>query len=111
LYLKTLIIKYKFKNWKTTATKKTKVTPKMRRDRAEEIGRKLNDTSRWFSHGRGISMEVLGRELNLLIEDIDDHADVKEAIDAYYGLLANYLGTIGASGALHMAGMLVPLSS
>lgn len=39
------LVDYKFKNWKKTETTATTVTQKMRRERAIEIARKLNDTN------------------------------------------------------------------
>jgi hypothetical protein len=106
--LKEWLVKYKFKNWKRTKTHGRIVTPKMRRDRAEEIGKKLSNTDEWFSHGRGISMQVLRRKLNLEIEDIDGRPRVRDALRNYYDLLENYLGTIGAFGALHTSDLLIP---
>jgi hypothetical protein len=107
--LKEWLVKYKFKNWKRTRTHRRKVTPKMRKERAEKIGTMLCDTDRWFSHSRGISMLVLRRDLKLEIEDIDKKPQVRDALANYYELLENYLGTIGAGGALHTADMLVPI--
>lgn len=106
--LKEWLVKYKFKNWKRTKTHHHKVTPKMRKDRAEEIGKKLSNTDEWFSHSRGISMQVLKRKLKLEIEDIDTAPKVKNAMRNYYDLLENYLGTIGAYGALHTSDLLIP---
>ncbi len=107
--LKKWLAKYKFKNWKRTKTRHIAVTSKMRRDRAAEIGDKLSETKRWFSHGRGISMYDLKRDLKLDIEDIDGNKAVRESLENYYELLANFLGTIGATGALHTSDMLVPI--
>ena len=55
-------------------------------------------------------MQVLKRKLNLEIEDIDANTSVREALRNYYDLLENYLGTIGASGALHTSDLLIPFS-
>lgn len=107
--LKEWLVRYKFKNWKKTRTRKVPVTPKMRRDRAEMIGHSLSNTERWCSHSRGISMQTLIRELKLDIEDIDRHPRVREALDNYYGLLINYSATIGASAALHTGDLFLPL--
>lgn len=107
--LKKWLAKYKFKNWKRTKTRRIVVTSKMRRDRAAEVGDKLSETKRWFSHGRGISMYDLKRDLKLEIEDIDGNKAVRESLENYYELLANFLGTIGATGALHTSDMLVPI--
>ena len=54
-------------------------------------------------------MSVLKRDLNLQIEDIDERPEIRNALDNYYELLENYLGTIRAGGALHTADMLVPI--
>ncbi len=107
--LKAWLVKYKFKNWKRTQTHRRRVTVKMKKRRAEEIGNQLCNTDKWYSHSRGISMEVLRRDLKLRIEDIDEHPDVENALDNYYELLENYLVTIRAKGALHTADMLVPI--
>ena len=47
---------YKFKNWSKTETNGDKVTPKMKRERANKIAMALNDTTRWHAHSRGIPM-------------------------------------------------------
>ncbi len=107
--LKEWLVKYKFKNWKRTKTHKRRVTAKVRKQRAAEIGNKLCDTDKWYSHSRGISMEVLKRDLKLRIEDIDEKPAVKVALDNYYELLENYLGTIRAKGALHTLDLLIPI--
>jgi serine dehydrogenase proteinase len=107
--LKRWLVRYKFKNWKKTKTHRRTVTPELRKKRAEEIGAKLCDTQKWFSHSRGISMQVLKRDLKLEIEDIDKKPDIRTALENYYELLENYLTTIRASGALHAGEMLVPI--
>jgi len=84
------LAKYKFKNWRKTETKGTKVTAKMRKARAEEIARRLNDTKRWHSHSRGIPMEVLRRDLKLLINDFGKDPDLGPAVQGYYHLLKDY---------------------
>lgn len=57
--LKEWLVKYKFKNWKKTKTRKINVTKAMKTRRASEIAKKLNKTEKWHSHGHGISMEIL----------------------------------------------------
>ena len=63
------LVEYKFKNWSTTATRGIQVTQEMKVKRARKIGKELNNTKRWHSHGYGISMDVLTKELELLIDD------------------------------------------
>ncbi|MBI1789658.1 MAG: ATP-dependent Clp protease proteolytic subunit [Acidobacteria bacterium] len=48
--LKQWLVRYKFKNWKKTATRRVSVTARMRRARAEQIAAKLTDTEHWYSH-------------------------------------------------------------
>ena len=54
--LKEWLVKYKFKNWKKTETRKKVVTQQMRTQRAGQVARILNKTERWHVHGYGISM-------------------------------------------------------
>lgn len=84
------LVKYRFKGWKVTATNQTRVTPAHKRARAAEIANKLNDTGRWHSHGRGISMEVVRRDLNLQINDLDDTSTLRDALKVYNTLLFDY---------------------
>lgn len=67
--LKEWLVKYKFKNWKKTQTRKLTVTKAIRVARAEEIAKALNKIDKWNSHGRGIHMAVLRKDLKLLIQD------------------------------------------
>jgi len=66
--LKEWLVKYKFASWKATRTRRKRVTQQMRTFRAGQIARNLNDTKRWHSHSRGISMDVLRKDLKLEIE-------------------------------------------
>jgi hypothetical protein len=84
------LVKYKFKNWRETATSKTRVTRKMRVQRATEIGEKLNDTEVWHSHSRGISMEVLRRNLKLLVKDFGSDPALAQPVHDYFRLLSDY---------------------
>lgn len=84
------LVKFKFKNWKVTEGKKKKVTAAMRRKRAKEIGEKLNETDHWHSHSRGIPMDVLRRDLKLLIEDFGSDPKLASPIHDYYRLLKDY---------------------
>jgi hypothetical protein len=84
------LVKYKFKNWKVTQTHNKKVTPAMRRERAKAIGEQLNQTGRWHSHGRGIPMEVLRRDLNLHIEDFASDPTLGSPMRGFYHLLKDY---------------------
>jgi hypothetical protein len=99
--LKEWLVKYKFKNWKTTEGRKIAVTKEMRVKRAEEIATSLNTISRWNSHGRGIPMSVLRRDLKLMIEDFGSDTRLNECIKGYYKLFKDYGKTVRHSNAVH----------
>jgi Serine dehydrogenase proteinase len=106
--LKQWLVQYKFKDWKQTATNKAQVTPKMREDRAAEIAGELNKTERWHTHGHGISMDVLNRDLRLIIDDFGAVLDLNREIKSYYDLLDDYMMKRGDKGILHVDGVYVP---
>lgn len=89
--LKKWLVQYKFKNWTKTRTAGKSVTQKMKEKRAEEIAKKLNDTKRWRSHGRGLSMAVLENDVDLIIEDLGKNAAAHKEIRDYYRLLQDYM--------------------
>lgn len=95
------LVKYKFKNWKQTETKKQTVTDAMKKKRASSIGKQLNDTKRWHSHGYGISMEVLRKDLNLKIDDYGADEAASSVIRSYHDLLSDYMSRRGTRGVVH----------
>lgn len=99
--LRQWLAKYKFKNWIITADRGVVVDDTMRQARAEEIARELNNTQRWHSHSRGISMRVLREELKLQIEDMGDSPELSNTLRTYSRLMADYMMRRGHSGALH----------
>lgn len=108
--LREWLVKYKFKNWKTTETRKKPVTEKMRAERAEDIARELNRTDRWHTHGRGISMEILQQDLRLKIDDFGANPTLNDCIKQYYNLLNDYVIKRGNTGVLHTAGTYLPFA-
>ena len=106
--LKEWLAKYKFKNWRVTQTRKRRVTDAMRTSRARRIATQLSNTERWRLHGYGISMEVLRRELNLVIDDFDKDPGRADKIGDYHGLLDDYMARRGNTGVLHTVGQYVP---
>lgn len=82
---------YKFKNWKTTEDRNVKVTEKMNKIRAKEIANLLNDPERWHSHGRGIDISTLSKELKLEIEDYSKNVKLSDSIKVYFNLLIDYM--------------------
>ena len=89
--LKEWLVQFKFKDWSVTESRKMPVTQEMRVARAEEIAKALNDTQRWHSHGRGITMPILRNKLNLKIIDFGENRELNEAIRAYHKLLKDYM--------------------
>ena len=105
--LKEWLVKYKFKNWKKTRTRKLEVTHIMRVKSAEKIAKLLNNIERWHSHSRGISMPVLRRDLKLEIEDFGKNKILNEKIRTYYKLLNDYMMRMGQIAVLHRKGLYV----
>lgn len=107
--LKEWLAKYKFKNWKKTEGRGIRVTTQMRKRRAEEIAEELNNTERWHSHGYGISMEVLRRDLKLLINDFGQDPKLSSQIKQYHSLFYDYMIKMGRKGVIHTVGLYRPL--
>lgn len=89
--LKQWLANYKFKDWTTTETTNTPVTPDMRVARAQEIAVRLMKHDEWGSHGRGIPMQVLQRELKLKIDDFGADAVLTSKLRGYFELLTDYM--------------------
>ena len=109
--LKEWLVSYKFRDWKTTEARGLRVNKQMRTSRAASIAKKLNDTSRWHSHGYGISMDVLRRDMRLKIDDFGTNQELRKAIRSYHELFEDYLTKRGIIMAIHVAGKLVPIHS
>lgn len=99
--LKKWLVKYKFKNWKTTETRGKKVTLAMRTQRAASIARELNRTEKWHTHGHGISAEVLRKDLKLKIDDFGANKERSRIIRDYHNLLQDYMSKLGHTGVVH----------
>jgi hypothetical protein len=99
--LKEWLVKYKFKNWERTETHKRKVTKQMKEKRAKEIAGKLNDTSKWNSHARPLTMEVLRRDINLKIDDFGANDNLNKVVKCYYRLLRDYIAKRASIWAIH----------
>lgn len=90
--LQTWLVKYKFKDWNETETRKVSVSDDDRKVRAKEIAEKLSDQKRWHSHGRGIPMKTLTSEaLRLKIDDYGSNRDLAIALRSYFHLLRDFM--------------------
>lgn len=106
--LKLWLTSYKFRDWTFSESSQKEVTQEMREERAEYIARELSNTEKWHSHGHGISMEVLRRDLKLKIDDFGEDGELNSRIGAYYKLLDDYQKKLGVE-AIHMRGRFTPL--
>jgi hypothetical protein len=107
--LKKWLIQYKFKNWDKTETRRKKVSLKQKQKSAESVAKTLNDTRKWHSHSRGISMEILRRDVKLKISDFGENDCVNNSIRVYYKLLTDYMMKIGTPNAVHVAKNFFPM--
>jgi hypothetical protein len=95
------LAKYKFKNWTETERRRLPVTTAMKKQRAREIASSLNDVKRWNSHGIGISMQVLRRELKLKIDDFGKDKELDRCVRQYHKLLLDYMGSTQQVSSVH----------
>ena len=109
-FLEEWLVKYKFKNWKVTATRGIRVTNAMRKIRAHKIATDLNNPGKWHTHGHGISMAVLRRDLKLRIEDFGQTQQLSDNIKGYNNLLTDYMAKRSTNGVIHTIGTYVPFS-
>lgn len=103
--LKEWLVKYKFKNWRITRTRRLQVTGEMRLERAAAIAKDLNNTEKWRSHARGLSSSVLTNDLKIEIEDLAKNSEAHKGVREFYGILDDYMSRRGHSFALHTDGV------
>ncbi len=103
------LVKYKFKDWKVTETRRISVTDAMKKKRAKEIADKLNNVRLWNSHGMGISMDKLLRDLNIKIDDFGKDPKVMKLVRMYHALLSDFMARLGHMSVLHTRGGYEPL--
>ncbi len=100
--LRRWLVQYKFRNWKITQERHKNVTEKMKRRCAEAVAHNLNNTEKWHSHGRGISMDVLRKDVNLKIRDFGEDSAKNDSVREYYKLLTDYMGKLSTRVAVHV---------
>ena len=94
--------KYKFKDWKKTATTGRPVTERMKKERAEKIAKTLGDASKWHSHGRGIPMRrLMGEEVKLVIDDFGTDPKLNSLVKNYHGLAVDYFAKLNMQAYIH----------
>ena len=95
------LCKYKFRHWKKTERHGRPVTMAMKKARASDIAANLNNVKRWNSHGIGINMQVLKRELKLKIDDFGANKQLNQDVRTYHKLLFDYLQRLGQISVVH----------
>ncbi|MCX5919570.1 MAG: peptidase [Deltaproteobacteria bacterium] len=73
------LVKYKFKKWTHTETRKIPVTEEMKTKRAEEICGELINHSKWRSHGRSIKIRDLDN-IGLKVKRIEDNPNLADIV-------------------------------
>jgi hypothetical protein len=73
------LTQYKFGRWTETETRKLPVTPEMRKQRAREIARDLNDRKKWWSHGQSVKAQDL-EGIGLRITRLDRDASLADLV-------------------------------
>jgi hypothetical protein len=84
------LVQFKFKNWGTHSSNGTAVSEDDKRERAKEIAKALSDYSRWKSHGRPLSIEVLSG-LKLQIEDFGKEPDKQNLILECHNMCEDFM--------------------
>lgn len=77
---------HKFKHWTSHRTDGRAVTPKERKERAEEIAGELGSHAKWMSHGRSIKIDDL-QKMGIRITNFEDLPELSDAIQRYHILL------------------------
>jgi hypothetical protein len=102
--LREWLVTYKFKNWTVHRTDPVKigqpVTDDEKKERAEQIAMDLNDTRKWFTHGRSICTGEL-QGLRLEIEDYSKNKALQTLIRQYNDMLIGYIARMGYNRFLH----------
>ena len=76
--VKDWLVRYKFKNWTITETRKEKVTTEIKKQRAEEVANALTNQTKLRSHGRSLKIEDLSKWLK--IEKIDNNKSLADIV-------------------------------
>ena len=80
------LIKYKFKDWKTTESSNNEVTEKKKEERAEKIATELDNSKKWKLHSYPLNIEEL-RNMELRINRIDDDENLLRELNDLVSLV------------------------
>ena len=87
------LVKYKFKDWRKNDQEK--------RERAQQIAKKLNDQQKWYTHGSSIHRDILEQDIGLKIDDYSIDKNLKKLIWEYFWSLSDYASKVGAPSFIH----------
>jgi hypothetical protein len=73
------LVKYKFKSWQITETRKIPVTMEKKKERAEEIAKELTNHAKWRTHGRSIKAKDLD-SIGLKITKVDSDPKLSDIV-------------------------------
>ncbi len=73
------LVKYKFKSWQVTETRKITVTEEMKAKRAAEIAKELLNHAKWRTHGRSIKTKDLD-SIGLKIKKVDEDPKLADIV-------------------------------
>ena len=73
------LVKYKFKKWTQTETRKIPVTEELKRERADKVCEALINHSKWRSHGRSIKISDLDN-IGLKVTRIEDNPRLADIV-------------------------------
>jgi phage FluMu protein Com len=73
------LVKYKFKSWDFTETRKIPVTEEMKEKQAEKIAKELTNHAKWRTHGRSIKAKDLD-SIGLKITRVDSDPKLSDIV-------------------------------
>ena len=76
----------------------------MEADLSADVAELLNDPERWHSHGRAIDRETLRNEVNLKIDDLEEHETLYYHLRDYFELLEDYMRRESTFSFIHSKG-------
>lgn len=95
---------YKFRTWTRHASTGRVVRMQTKKARARKIARALGDATKWYSHGRGITIrDLTSDDIGLKINNLDDtaHQELRHLVKSYFELFLDYCYKQGAQSAVH----------
>lgn len=74
------LVKYKFRNWKVTESRKIPVTQEMKKAQALRIAKALTDKTKWRTHARPIKIKDLNDDIGIKVKRIEDDTEISDLV-------------------------------